>query len=47
VGIVHLFDRFILHADNNMFVSERSAEMSIPIKHDLGIKSEDEIKLIR
>jgi uncharacterized protein (DUF362 family) len=37
VGIVHLFDRFILHADNNMFVSERSAEMNIPIKPDLII----------
>lgn len=37
VGIVHLFDRFVLHADNNMFVSERSAEMNIPIKPDLII----------
>ncbi|UCH22854.1 MAG: DUF362 domain-containing protein [Deltaproteobacteria bacterium] len=37
VGFVHLFDRFILHDDNNMFVSERSAEMSIPIKPDLII----------
>ncbi len=37
VGIVHLFDRFILHDDNNMFVSERSAEMNIPIKPDLII----------
>ncbi len=37
VGMVHLFDRSILHADNNMFVSQRSAEMSIPIKPDLII----------
>ena len=37
VGIVHLFDRFLLHDDNNMFVSERSAEMNIPIKPDLII----------
>jgi uncharacterized protein (DUF362 family) len=37
VGLTHLFDRFILHADNNMFVSERSAEMNIPIKPDLII----------
>lgn len=37
VGVVHLVDRFILHADNNMFVSERSAEMNIPIKPDLII----------
>jgi uncharacterized protein (DUF362 family) len=37
VGLTHLFDRFFLHADNNMFVSQRSAEMSIPIKPDLII----------
>jgi uncharacterized protein (DUF362 family) len=37
VGMVHLFDRTILHADNSMFVSQRSAEMSIPIKPDLII----------
>lgn len=37
VGLTHLFDRFILHADNNMFVSERSAEMNIPLKPDLII----------
>jgi uncharacterized protein (DUF362 family) len=35
VGFVHLFDRAILHSDNNMFVSQRSAEMAIPIKPDL------------
>ncbi len=37
VGMTHLFDRAILHGDNNMFVSQRSAEMSIPIKPDLII----------
>jgi uncharacterized protein (DUF362 family) len=37
VGLTHLFDRSILHADNNMFVSERSAEMNIPLKPDLVI----------
>ncbi|UCF90971.1 MAG: DUF362 domain-containing protein [Desulfobacterales bacterium] len=37
VGFTHLFDRFILHADNHLFVCERSAEMNIPIKPDLII----------
>ena len=37
VGLTHLFDRFHLHADNNMFVSERSVEMCIPVKPDLII----------
>ena len=37
VGLTHLFDRFLLHADNNMFVSQRSAEMNIPVKPDLII----------
>jgi len=35
VGLTHLFDRTILHGDNNLFVSQRAAEMSIPIKPDL------------
>jgi uncharacterized protein (DUF362 family) len=37
VGLVHLWDRGILHGDNNMFVSQRVAEMNIPIKPDLII----------
>ncbi len=37
VGFVHLADRTILHGDNNMFVSQRAAEMNIPIKPDLII----------
>ena len=37
VGMVHLFDRMLLHNDNNMFVSQRSAEMAIPVKPDLII----------
>jgi uncharacterized protein (DUF362 family) len=37
VGLTHLFDRFMLHADSNMFVCERSVEMNIPIKPDLII----------
>ncbi len=37
VGLTHLSDRAILHGDNNMFVSQRSAEMSIPVKPDLII----------
>ena len=37
VGLVHLWDRTILHGDNNMFVSQRAAEMNIPIKPDLII----------
>jgi len=35
VGLVHLFDRAILHGDNNLFVSQRAAEMNIPVKPDL------------
>jgi len=35
VGLVQLSDRTILHGDNNMFVSQRAAEMNIPIKPDL------------
>ena len=35
VGLTHLFDRFQLHADNHMFVSQRAAEMNIPVKPDL------------
>ena len=35
VGLVHLSDRTILHGDNNMFVSQRAAEMNIPVKPDL------------
>ncbi|MBW2146725.1 MAG: DUF362 domain-containing protein, partial [Deltaproteobacteria bacterium] len=37
VGIVHLADRTILHRDNNQFVTQRAAEMNIPIKPDLII----------
>jgi uncharacterized protein (DUF362 family) len=37
VGLIHLADRTILHGDNNMFVSQRVAEMNIPIKPDLII----------
>ena len=37
VGLVHLSDRTILHGDNNLFVSQRAAEMNIPIKPDLII----------
>jgi uncharacterized protein (DUF362 family) len=37
VGLVHLWDRGILHGDNNMFVSQRTAEINIPIKPDLII----------
>ena len=37
VGLTHLFDRFKLHADNNMFVSQRAVEMSLPIQPDLII----------
>jgi uncharacterized protein (DUF362 family) len=37
VGFTHLFDRFKLHADNNMFVSQRSVEMGIPVQPDLII----------
>jgi uncharacterized protein (DUF362 family) len=35
VGLTHLYDRFLLHAENHMFVSQRAAEMSIPVKPDL------------
>jgi uncharacterized protein (DUF362 family) len=37
VGLTHLADRAVLHGDNNMFVSQRTAEMSIPVKPDLII----------
>ena len=37
VGLTHPYDRFLLHADNNMFVSQRAAEMTIPIQPDLII----------
>jgi uncharacterized protein (DUF362 family) len=37
VGITHLADRTLLHGDNNQFVSQRAAEISIPIKPDLII----------
>jgi uncharacterized protein (DUF362 family) len=37
VGLVHLYDRAILHGDNHLFVSQRSTEMNIPIKPDLII----------
>ena len=37
VGLTHLADRAILHGDNNMFVSQRAVEMSIPVKPDLII----------
>jgi len=37
VGLVHPSDRTILHGDNNMFVSQRAAEMNIPVKPDLII----------
>lgn len=37
VGFVHLADRALLHGDNNMFVSQRSVELTIPIKPDLII----------
>ncbi|MBI5968009.1 MAG: DUF362 domain-containing protein, partial [Deltaproteobacteria bacterium] len=37
VGMTHLSDRTLLHGDNNLFVSQRAAEMSIPIKPDLVI----------
>ena len=35
VGLTHLADRSLLHADNNQFVSQRAAEMNIPVKPDL------------
>ena len=37
VGFTHLFDRTLLHSDNNMFVSQRAVEMAIPLKPDLII----------
>ncbi len=37
VGMTHLADRTLLHGDNNMFVSQRAVEMSIPVKPDLII----------
>jgi len=37
VGMTHLVDRTLLHGDNNMFVSQRAAEMNIPVKPDLVI----------
>jgi len=35
VGLTHLADRALLHGDNNQFVSQRAAEMSLPVKPDL------------
>ena len=35
VGLTHLADRSLLHGENNQFVSQRAAEMSIPVKPDL------------
>jgi len=35
VGLTHLADRSLLHAENHQFVSQRAAEMSIPVKPDL------------
>jgi uncharacterized protein (DUF362 family) len=37
VGLTHLYDRFVLHSDNNMFVSQRSVEMAVPVQPDLII----------
>ncbi len=37
VGLTHLADRTLLHGDNNQFVSQRAAELNIPIKPDLII----------
>jgi uncharacterized protein (DUF362 family) len=37
VGFTHLFDRTLLHSDNNMFVTQRAVEMAIPVKPDLII----------
>ncbi len=37
VGLVHLYDRMFLHGDNNMFVSQRAVELTMPIKPDLII----------
>ncbi len=37
VGFVHLYDRSLLHSDNNLFVSQRAVEMTIPVKPDLII----------
>ncbi|HSR12114.1 MAG TPA: DUF362 domain-containing protein [Thermodesulfobacteriota bacterium] len=35
VGLTHLADRVFLHGDNNQFVSQRAAEIAIPVKPDL------------
>jgi len=37
VGLTHLYDRFKLHADNNMFVPQRAVEMALPVQPDLII----------
>jgi uncharacterized protein (DUF362 family) len=37
VGFTHLADRALLHAENSQFVSQRAAEMNIPLKPDLII----------
>lgn len=37
VGLVHLFDRALLHSDSNMLVSQRAVEMGTPVKPDLII----------
>ncbi|MGB9699736.1 MAG: DUF362 domain-containing protein [Thermodesulfobacteriota bacterium] len=37
VGLIHLYDRMFLHGDNNMFVSQRAVELTIPVKPDLII----------
>ena len=37
VGLTHLFDRRLLHGDNNLFVAQRAAEMNIAVKPDLVI----------
>ncbi len=37
VGFTHLFDRTLLHSDNNLFVPQRAVEMAIPVKPDLII----------
>lgn len=37
VGFTHLFDRTLLHSDNNMFLPQRAVEMAIPVKPDLII----------
>ncbi len=37
VGLTHLADRTLLHAENSQFVAQRTAEMNIPVKPDLII----------